>query len=42
LSAAGATVADCRDGGILVGAGVFMVGRRFRRLALDRGKKLSR
>jgi hypothetical protein len=29
-------------GGILVGVIVFMVGSRFRRLALDRGKELSR
>jgi len=28
--------------GMLVGVMVFMVGDRFRRLALDRGKKLSR
>jgi hypothetical protein len=36
--ATGATVAFCRGDGILVGVIVFMVGYRFRRLALDRGK----
>jgi hypothetical protein len=39
--ATGATVAFSRGGGILVGVIVFTVGYRFRRLALDSGKKLS-
>jgi hypothetical protein len=39
--ATGATVAFSRGGGILIGVIVFMVGYRFRRLALDCGKKLS-
>jgi hypothetical protein len=40
-SATGARVAFTRGGGVQVGVIVFMVGDRFRRLALDRGKKLS-
>jgi hypothetical protein len=39
--ATGATVMFSRGGGILVGVIVLMVGYRFRRLALDCGKKLS-
>jgi hypothetical protein len=39
--ATGATVAFSRGSGILVGVIVFVVGYRFRRLALDCGKKLS-
>ncbi len=39
-SATGSTVA-ISHGGIPGGMLVFMVGDRFRRLALDRGKKLS-
>jgi hypothetical protein len=38
ISAAGATVAFSRGGGILVGAIVFTVGCRFRRLATHRRK----
>jgi hypothetical protein len=40
-SATAVTVAFSRGGGILVGVIVFMAGYRFRRQAVDRGKKLS-